>query len=66
MTRELGFSHIYIWCIIYNGKVVGLTDLFYYISNISFCFPPSLPLALSVVSMELLSPDKVVQIKLSA
>ena len=46
-------------------KVLGLIELLCYNSWLCFCFPPSLLLALSVVSMELFASHKMAEIRVS-
>ena len=47
-------------------KFLGSHELFYCIFSMPKCFPPSLHIALSVVSMEVFAPHKMAEIRLSA
>ena len=50
----------------YTVKLLSSNKTFKYnIFSVYYCFPPSLPIALSVVSMDFLSPHKMALIRLS-
>ena len=69
-NQEDQISYVYIYDGLhiqdYSDNILVLTELFFYNSRLIICFPPSSSLALSVVSMVLLSPQKMAEIRFSA